>query len=158
MTKIVGIDLGTTNSLVATVEAGIPLVIADAQGRRLTPSVVHFPSAATEPVVGEPANRVQALKPAETVYSVKRFIGRRASEIAPAEREVTYGLAGEGAGPIAVSIQGRNFSAEQISAEVLKKLKHDTRGYTGPRVFQRRPTQRHEKSRRTGRLHRRAHH
>src|SRR2546425_2888497 len=81
MSKIVGIDLGTTNSLVATVDSGIPLVIADSEGRRLTPSVVHFPRPATEPIVGHAAGRVRAIKPAETVYSVKRFIGRRGADI-----------------------------------------------------------------------------
>ena len=89
MSKIVGIDLGTTNSLVATVDSGIPLVIADADGHRLTPSVVSFASAAAEAIVGHPANRVRVLRPAETVYSVKRFIGRRASEIPDGERNVT---------------------------------------------------------------------
>ena len=81
MSKIIGIDLGTTNSLVATVDSGIPLVIADSEGRRLTPSVVHFPTADTEPIVGHEANRVRVVKPAETVYSVKRFIGRRGADI-----------------------------------------------------------------------------
>ena len=90
VSKIVGIDLGTTNSLVATVDSGIPLVIADAEGRRLTPSVVHFPSADAEPMVGHEANRVRVLKPAETVYSVKRFIGRRGAEISQEEMLVTY--------------------------------------------------------------------
>ena len=81
MSRIVGIDLGTTNSLVATVDSGIPFVIPDREGRRLTPSVVHYPPDA-EVVVGEKANRVRVLKPQETVYSVKRFIGRRGQEIA----------------------------------------------------------------------------
>ena len=81
MSRIVGIDLGTTNSLVATVDSGIPLVIADAQGRRLTPSVVHFPSATGDTIVGAEAGRLRVLKPAETVYSVKRFMGRRSAEI-----------------------------------------------------------------------------
>ena len=67
MSKIVGIDLGTTNSLVATVDSGIPYVIADAEGRRLTPSVVHWPARDAGPLVGQPANRMRALKPAETV-------------------------------------------------------------------------------------------
>ena len=78
MSRIVGIDLGTTNSLVATVDSGIPLVIADADGQRLMPSVVHFPAPGAEPIVGHKANRVRVLQPAETVYSVKRFIGRTA--------------------------------------------------------------------------------
>jgi molecular chaperone DnaK len=77
MSKIVGIDLGTTNSLVAAVEAGIPYVIADAGGARLTPSVVHFPGPDQAPVVGRKAARIRALKPRETVYSIKRFMGRR---------------------------------------------------------------------------------
>ena len=70
MSKIVGIDLGTTNSLVATVDSGIPYVIADSDGRRLTPSVVHWPARDAEPLVGAAANRVRVVKPAETVYSV----------------------------------------------------------------------------------------
>src|SRR5436853_6813064 len=90
MSKIVGIDLGTTNSLVATVDAGIPLVIADAEGQRLTPSVVHVPGAGAEPIIGHKANRVRVLKPAETVYSVKRFIGRRGRDITQEEMLVTY--------------------------------------------------------------------
>ena len=81
MSKIVGIDLGTTNSLVATVDSGIPFVIADSNGRRLTPSVVHFSAADVEALVGHEANRVRVLKPAETVYSVKRFMGRRGADI-----------------------------------------------------------------------------
>src|SRR5271154_2636036 len=92
MGKIVGIDLGTTNSLVATVDSGIPFVIADAHGQRLTPSVVHFPSADSEAIVGHEANRVRLVKPAETVYSVKRFMGRRGTEISDEEKSVTYPL------------------------------------------------------------------
>src|SRR4029079_9033781 len=95
MNRIVGIDLGTTNSLVATVDSGIPLVIADAEGSRLTPSVVHVPGHGEMPVVGMKANRLRVLKPAETVYSVKRFIGRRGAEIAQEEMFVSYPVRGE---------------------------------------------------------------
>jgi molecular chaperone DnaK len=126
---IVGIDLGTTNSLVATIDSGIPLVIADAEGRRLTPSVVHFPGANDVPVVGEPANRVRVLKPAETVYSIKRFIGRRGADIAREEMLVTYPVNGEGAGPVTIPLHGRAWLPEEISAEVLKKLKRDAEAY-----------------------------
>src|SRR5215475_14507292 len=112
MSKIVGIDLGTTNSLVATVDSGIPLVIADANGQRLTPSVVHFPSADAEPVVGHPANRVRVVKPAETVYSVKRFIGRRGADIAKEEMLVTYPVSGQGAGPVTIDIHDRAYTPE----------------------------------------------
>src|SRR5438046_4903788 len=125
MSKIVGIDLGTTNSLVATVDSGIPLVIADAEGRRLTPSVVHFPDGGSEPVVGHPANRIRVLKPAETVYSIKRFMGRRGADISQEEMVVTYPVRGEGANPVTIDIHGRNWTPEEISAEILKKLKRD---------------------------------
>src|SRR5438132_6937338 len=125
MSKIVGIDLGTTNSLVATVESGIPFVIADAEGNRLTPSVVYFPGSDSAPMVGPKANRVRVLKPNETVYSIKRFMGRRGSEIAREEMLVTYPVKGAGAGPVAVEIHGRSYTPEEISAEILKKLKAD---------------------------------
>ena len=125
MSRIVGIDLGTTNSLVATVDSGIPLVIADADGQRLTPSVVHFPAPGAEPIVGHKANRVRVLLPEQTAYSVKRFIGRRGNEIAPEELLVTYPVRGAGAGPATIEMHGRSFTPEEISAEVLKKLKAD---------------------------------
>ncbi len=123
MSKIVGIDLGTTNSLVATVDSGIPYVIADQDGQRLTPSVVHFPTAGAAPVVGHTANRVRVLQPAETVYSVKRFMGRRGADIAREEMLVTYPVRGEGVGPVTIPIHGRDFTPEEVSAEVLKVLK-----------------------------------
>ena len=133
MSKIVGIDLGTTNSLVATVDSGIPLVIADAQGRRLTPSVVHFPSATAAPIVGHEANRVRLVKPAETVYSAKRFMGRRGADVSSEEMLVTYPVKNDG-GAVAIPIHGKNFSPEEVSAEVLKKLKRDAEDYFGEAV------------------------
>jgi molecular chaperone DnaK len=129
MSKIVGIDLGTTNSLVATVDSGIPLVIADADGQRLTPSVVHYPGPEREPLVGREARRVRALKPAETVYSIKRFMGRRANEITSEERLVSYPVQGEGAGPVTVGLHGQAKTPEEISAEILKKLRSDAEAY-----------------------------
>ena len=134
MDKIVGIDLGTTNSLVATVDSGIPFVIADANGQRLTPSVVHFPSAHSGAIVGHEANRARVVKPAETVYSVKRFIGRRGSEISDEEKTVTFPVTAENSGAVTIPIHGRNFSPEEISAEVLKKLKRDAENYFGEAV------------------------
>src|SRR5689334_4787792 len=134
MSKIVGIDLGTTNSLVATVDSGIPLVIADANGQRLTPSVAHYPSASAEPIIGHPANRVRVVNPAETVYSVKRFIGRRGADISKEEMLVTYPVSGEGAGPVTIDIHGTAYTPEQVSAEVLKKLKADAEAYFGESV------------------------
>lgn len=134
MSKIVGIDLGTTNSLVATVDSGIPLVIADAHGQRLTPSVVHFTSANAEAIVGHEANRVRLLKPAETVCSIKRFMGRRGADIAQEEMLVTYPVKADNAGAVTIPIHGRNYSPEEISAEVLKKLKRDAENYFGEAV------------------------
>ena len=134
MSKIVGIDLGTTNSLVATVDSGIPFVIADSNGQRLTPSVVHFPSANSEPVVGHEANRVRVLKPAETVYSVKRFIGRRGSEIVKDEKQITFPLMAGNSGAVTIPIHGKTYLPEEISAEVLKKLKRNAENYFGEPV------------------------
>jgi molecular chaperone DnaK len=134
MSKIVGIDLGTTNSLVATVDSGIPFVIADANGNRLTPSVVHFPAANENPIVGHEANRIRVLKPAETIYSVKRFIGRRGSEISDEEKSVTFPVHAENSGAVTIPIHGRNYSPEEISAEVLKKLKRDAENYFGEEI------------------------
>jgi molecular chaperone DnaK len=133
MSRIVGIDLGTTNSLVATVDSGIPLVIADANGRRLTPSVVHFAGADALPITGHEANRIRAVKPAETVYSVKRFIGRRGAEIAGEENIPAYPLNCAG-GALTIPIHGKNHAPEEISAEVLKKLKRDAENYFGEAV------------------------
>jgi molecular chaperone DnaK len=134
MSKIVGIDLGTTNSLVATVDSGIPFVIASRNGQRLTPSVVHFPGANAEPIVGHEANRVRVLKPAQTIYSVKRFIGRRGSEISDEEKSVTFPLNTENSGEATIPIHGKNYSPAEISAEVLKKLKRDAENYFGETV------------------------
>jgi molecular chaperone DnaK len=134
MSKIVGIDLGTTNSLVATVDSGIPFVIAVANGQRLTPSVVHFPSADAAAIVGHEANRVRVLKPTETVYSVKRFMGRRGAEISDEEKSVTFPVNAGNSGAVTIPIHGRNYSPEEISAEVLKKLKRDAENYFGEAV------------------------
>ena len=134
MKRIVGIDLGTTNSLVATVDSGIPLVIADAEGHRLTPSVVHLSGAAAEPIVGYGANRVRVVTPAETVYSVKRFMGRRGDELSQEEMLVTYPVKGAVGAPVTIDIHGRAYTPEEISAEVLKKLKRDAEAYFGEPV------------------------
>jgi molecular chaperone DnaK len=129
MTKIVGIDLGTTNSLVATVDSGIPLVIADSEGHRLTPSVVHFLDDPSGTLVGYPANRMRVLKPAQTVYSVKRFIGRRGDEVSQEEMVVTYPVKGEGAGPVTIDIHGRSYTPEEISAVILARLKANAEAF-----------------------------
>jgi molecular chaperone DnaK len=134
VSRIVGIDLGTTNSLVAAVDSGFPYVIADSDGQRLTPSVVHFPPDNAPPVVGRGANRVRVVQPASTVYSIKRFMGRRGAEIGREEMLVTYPVRGEGAGPVRVEIDGRSYLPEEISAEILKKLKRDAEAALGGMV------------------------
>jgi molecular chaperone DnaK len=134
MSKIIGIDLGTTHSLAATVESGFPFVIADPDGRRLTPSVVHFPGPDQEPVVGWKAGRVRIVQPRETVYSIKRFMGRRGNEIPREDMLVTYPVKGEGAGPVTVELHGRDWTPEEISAEILKKLKRDAEASFGEEV------------------------
>ncbi len=134
MSKIVGIDLGTTNSLVATVDSGIPYVIADPEGRRLTPSVVYFGEAGAAPVVGVAARRGRALHPSETLYSVKRFMGRRGVDIPREEMVVTYPVSGEGAGPVSFQIAGRAWSPEEVSAEILKKVKRDAEESLGTEI------------------------
>ncbi len=122
MGKIIGIDLGTTNSLVAIVESGIPLVLADSQGRRLTPSVVRV-SAAGEPVVGWEAKRGRVAHPETTVTSIKRFMGRRGDEVDSTAAASAYAIRAEGSGPVAVPLHGRDWSPEELSAEILKALR-----------------------------------
>ncbi len=118
---IAGIDLGTTNSLIGVMDAGFPVLLADADGERLTPSVVHFPESG-EPLVGRAAARMRVLDPAHTVYSIKRFIGRRIGEESD---DVSYALAGQRGAPARVRIREREFSPEEISALILRKLKAD---------------------------------
>ncbi|MBI4715631.1 MAG: Hsp70 family protein, partial [Nitrospirae bacterium] len=126
--RIIGIDLGTTNSVVAVMEGGGPVVIADAEGNRLTPSVVSF-RGEESPYVGVAANRRRVLHPGETVYSVKRFMGRRGSEISQEEMVLTYGVTGAGEEPIRVAAGGGAHLPEEISAWVLRKLKRDAERY-----------------------------
>jgi molecular chaperone DnaK len=134
MSKIVGIDLGTTNSLVGVMDAGFPVLIADAEGRRLTPSIVHFPGPNETPLVGAAAKRIRGLKPKETVSSIKRFMGRRGSEISREDMIVNYPVAGQGNEPVRVELPGRAWSPEEISAEVLRKLKADVERSLGEPV------------------------
>jgi molecular chaperone DnaK len=128
VSRIVGIDLGTTNSLVAAVDAGIPYVIAAQDGQRLTPSVVNFPKQG-EPIVGHTAQRLRAVEPTRTIYSVKRYIGRRASEISTEELAVSYSLSGA-----RIQIGDRTITPEEVSAEVLKKLRADAETALGETI------------------------
>ncbi len=135
MSKIVGIDLGTTNSLVAVIEAGIPFVMADSEGSRLTPSVVHYgPQSKVQ--VGYPAQRIRAIDPEHTFYSVKRFMGRRANEIPLEERIVSYPVSGDGTHPLRLGNADLNLLPEDVSAEILKKLKNHAEASLGEPVTQ----------------------
>ena len=133
MGRIIGIDLGTTNSVAAIVEGGKPIVIADADGERLTPSVVAF-GGGTEPIIGHNANRQRILNPRKTIYSVKRFMGRRGSEIKDEDMFVSYPVTGSGEEPIVIVIDDKHYLPEEISAYVLKKLKRDAERYLGETV------------------------
>ena len=120
--KIIGIDLGTTNSLVAVVDSGIPLVLADGQGRRLTPSVVCIP-ASGDPIVGWEAKRSREVQPETTVTSIKRFIGRRGGDINLAKEFLAYPITNIEKTPITIPLHGCEWSPESLSAEILKTLK-----------------------------------
>jgi molecular chaperone DnaK len=130
MPAIVGIDLGTTNSLIGVMEAGFPVLLADEGGERLTPSVVHFPADGA-PLTGRTAQRMRAVDPENTIHSAKRFIGRRVGEEAD---DVPYRLAGEKGGPVMIQTRGVNRSPEEIAAEILKKLRADAERALGEPV------------------------
>src|ERR1700756_6075595 len=133
MGKAVGIDLGTTNSVVAVMEGGKPTVIPNAEGARTTPSVVGF-SKSGERLVGQLARRQAVLNPENTVYSIKRFIGRRFSEVESERKIVSYKVKEGPDGGCKVAIQGKDYTPEEISAMILRKLKEDAEKYLGEKV------------------------
>ncbi|MEI1375509.1 molecular chaperone DnaK [Nostoc sp. UHCC 0926] len=135
MGKVVGIDLGTTNSVVAVMEGGKPMVIANAEGMRTTPSVVGF-SKEGERVVGEMARRQTILNPQNTFFAVKRFIGRKYGELSPDSKRVPYTIRKDEVGNIKVACPrlNKDFAPEEISAMVLKKLADDASRYLGEPV------------------------
>ena len=131
--KIIGIDLGTTNSVVAVMEGSEVKVIPNAEGNRLTPSVVAF-NDKSETIVGEPARRQAVTNPRRTVYSVKRFMGRRHSEVESEEKIVPYQVVGGANEYVKVQIGDQQFTPQEISAKVLRKLKEAAESYLGHRV------------------------
>lgn len=137
MGKVVGIDLGTTNSCVAVMEGGKPTVIANAEGFRTTPSVVAFDPKSKERRVGQIAKRQAVMNPENTFYSVKRFIGRRTDEVTHETTEVAYGVKQIG-GKVRLECpaEGKDFAPEEISAQVLRKLIEDASKYLGETVTQ----------------------
>jgi molecular chaperone DnaK len=121
---IVGIDLGTTNSLIGVMDAGFPILIADANRARLTPSIVHFPEMGAA-LVGQPAARMRILNPARTIYSIKRFIGLRGDELRAEDSDVSYAVERAPGKPLRVIVDADRYSPEEISASILRKLKAD---------------------------------
>jgi molecular chaperone DnaK len=134
MSKIIGIDLGTTNSVVAVMEGGEPVVITNSEGGRLTPSVVGFAKSG-ERLVGQVAKRQAVTNPENTVYSIKRFMGRRYDEVGEELKMVPYRVTAEG-GHVAIKIDGQDkpFTPPQVSAMVLGKLKQAAEDYLGQPV------------------------
>ncbi|QEY32599.1 molecular chaperone DnaK [Synechococcus sp. RSCCF101] len=136
MGKVVGIDLGTTNSCVSVMEGGKPTVIANAEGFRTTPSVVAY-TKNQDQLVGQIAKRQAVMNPENTFYSVKRFIGRRVDEVNEESTEVSYGVEQSGSSlKLRCPVLSKQFSPEEISAQVLRKLAEDAGKYLGETVSQ----------------------
>ena len=131
MGKIIGIDLGTTNSCVAVMEGGEPVVISNAEGGRTTPSVVAFKK--DERIVGQPAKNQMITNPEGTIYSVKRFIGRRYSELTDELKRVPYKLVPQG-DDVRIEVDGKKYSPQEISAFILQKMKKTAEDYLGEPV------------------------
>lgn len=133
MAKAIGIDLGTTNSAVATMEGDSPAVIVNAEGGRVTPSVVAFTKTG-ERLVGQVAKRQAALNPERTVFSIKRFMGRKYSEVAQEIKQVPYKVVPGPNDAVRVDIDGKLYSPEEISSQILRKLADDAAKYLGEKV------------------------
>jgi len=133
MAKAIGIDLGTTNSAVATMEGDSPTVIVNAEGGRVTPSVVAFTKTG-ERLVGQVAKRQAALNPERTIYSVKRFMGRKYSEVTEELKNVTYKVVPGPNDAVRIDIDGKLYSPEEVSSYILRKLADDAARYTGEKV------------------------
>jgi len=135
MAKVIGIDLGTTNSCVAVMEGGKPTVIANSEGSRTTPSVVGF-SKTGERLVGGLAKRQAIINPENTVFSIKRFMGRKHSEVLQEEKIVPYRIVEADNGDVRVSIMGKEYSPPEISAMILQYLKKVAEDYLGETITQ----------------------
>src|ERR1700758_3550436 len=131
--KIIGIDLGTTNSVVAVMEGGEVKVIANQEGNRLTPSVVAFTEKG-DILVGDPAKRQAITNPRRTVYSIKRFMGRRHKEVQSEEKLVPYKIVGGPDELVKVEVDGKQYTPPEISAMILRKLKEAAEAYLGHKV------------------------
>ncbi|HDP34835.1 MAG TPA: molecular chaperone DnaK [Candidatus Hydrogenedentes bacterium] len=135
MGKVIGIDLGTTNSCVAVMEGGEPVVISNAEGNRTTPSVVAFAKDG-ERLVGAVAKRQAVTNPQNTIFSIKRFMGRRHAEVQAEEKIVPYKVGETSSGDVQVEIQGKTYRPPEISAMILQKMKETAEAYLGASVTQ----------------------
>src|SRR5437879_7606023 len=135
MAKVIGIDLGTTNSVVAVVEGGNPTVIANQEGSRLTPSVAGFTKDG-EILVGQVAKRQAITNPENTVFSIKRFMGRRYDEVLQEIKLVPYKVVKAANGDVRIEVRGKQYSPPEISAMILRKLKEAAEAYLGEKVTQ----------------------
>jgi molecular chaperone DnaK len=131
--KTIGIDLGTTNSVVAIMEAGQPKVLINSQGSRLTPSIVAFTEKG-ERLVGQLAKHQQVTNPKNTVYSIKRFMGRRHGEVAGEEKIVPYAVVGRADEPAKVQVRDKTYTPQEVSAMILQDLKKTAEDYLGEKV------------------------
>src|SRR5438477_7156085 len=135
MGKVIGIDLGTTNSVVGVIEGGSPLVIPNQEGSRITPSVVAFTKDG-EVLVGQVAKRQSITNPENTVFSIKRFMGRRHDEVAQELKLVPYKVVKAPNGDVRIDIRGKQYSPPEISALILRKLKEAAEAHLGEKVTQ----------------------
>src|SRR6266540_3472739 len=138
MAKVLGIDLGTTNSVVAVMEAGEPTVLENAEGNRLTPSVVAVNPRTGERLVGQVARRQAITNPENTVFSVKRFMGRKFSdaEVERAKQHVPYQVKAASNGDVRVVMGGKDYSPPEVAAMILGKLKNDAEQKLGEKITQ----------------------
>src|SRR4030042_1152705 len=134
MSKVIGIDLGTTNSVVAVMEGDAPLVITNPEGGRTTPSVVAFAKGSGERLVGQVAKRQAVTNPENTVFSIKRFMGRKFGEVTEEQRMVPYKVVEAPNGDARVSIEGKLYSPPEISAIVLQKMRDAAEQHLGEKV------------------------
>jgi len=133
MSKTIGIDLGTTNSVVAVMEAGAPKVLINSSGNRTTPSIVAFTDK-DERLVGQPARQQQITNPKGTIFSIKRFMGRRHSEVESEQKMVPYEVTGGADELVKVNVKGKDYTPQEISAMVLQNLKKTAEDYLGEKV------------------------
>lgn len=130
--RIIGIDLGTTNSCVSIMEGGVPVVIANAEGARTTPSVVSYKG--SERLVGVPAKRQAVTNPEKTIYSAKRFIGRKFTEVQSEIKTVPYKVVAASNGDAVFEVDGKTLTPEEVGAQVLLKMKETAEAYLGEKI------------------------